>query len=99
MKLADKSKKSNFFEITVKWYNRPVSLSDPEYAILSLKSIEEESKVQAPEGSSSEYRKALTEHWRKSDPTPGTMFNPLMDENASRRIDYAAKNFSSLKRE
>ncbi|MEE9449820.1 MAG: GWxTD domain-containing protein, partial [Ignavibacteriaceae bacterium] len=39
--------------------------------------------------------KVLTEYWAQYDPSPETVFNPIMQEYYS-RIDYAAKEFISL---
>jgi GWxTD domain-containing protein len=80
----------------VLWYNKPLSLRKPEFAIKALKHIEPEDTIDSllKEGKQNQYN-ALINFWKKKDPTPGTEYNELMVEYYS-RIDYAEKNFVSL---
>ena len=89
----DKEIKFNSF---VSWYNKPISLRDPEIAIKALKHIEQESIIDSLLNLDEEkLYKGLVDYWKKLDPSPGTEFNELMAEYYS-RVDYAQINFASL---
>lgn len=84
-----------FFKL-VKWYNKPISLSDSEFAIESLQFIEKQDTIEKMlDQPAEEYFSILFKYWEKVDPTPNTKFNPLMKEYYS-RVDYAARSFSSV---
>ena len=88
--------KSERYSATCRWIDKPESLRDPELAIKALKFIESDSVISSLlEGDDENYPANLTEYWKKIDPSPGTEFNPLMQEFYN-RIDYAAKNFTSI---
>ncbi len=89
-----KSKK--IFNLNVRWFNKPVSLMDPEYAIKSLKYADDKKVIdKLLDAKDDDYPKELFKYWTKNDPTPKTAYNPLMREYYS-RVDYAAKNFSTI---
>lgn len=84
------------FSSFVSWYNKPVSLRDPELAIKALKHIEKESVIDSLLDLDEEkLYKGLVDYWKKMDPSPETEFNELMAEYYS-RVDYAQINFASL---
>ncbi len=84
------------FETRVVWIYKPFSLIDPEQAIKLLKFIEPDSVISRLLKEDREnYAKALYDYWKKTDPTPNSQYNPLMNEYYQ-RIDYAAKNFIPL---
>ncbi len=84
------------FQLGCKWINKPLSLKNPEMAISALKFIEKDSVISGLlRGDDEEYAEKLAEYWKKTDPTPGTEFNPLMQEFYT-RIDYVVKNFATI---
>ncbi len=93
---GDDTKSKKIFNLNVRWFNKPASLMDPEYAIKALKYAENENVIDSMlDENDEDYPKALFKYWAKNDPTPNTAYNPLMKEYYS-RIDYAAKNFSTI---
>ncbi|MFO7445411.1 MAG: GWxTD domain-containing protein [Ignavibacteriaceae bacterium] len=90
------TKPEKTFQKSVIWYNKPLSLNNPEYAIKVLKHIEGDSVVNRLLNEDSDnYQQVLLNYWEKYDPTPGTSFNPLMVE-FYQRVDYAAMNFTPI---
>jgi GWxTD domain-containing protein len=84
------------FNRIVFWASKPFSLRDPEIAIELLEFIENEQVIEDMlDKDEDDYPKVLTEYWAQYDPTPETVFNPIMHEYYS-RIDYAAKEFISI---
>ena len=82
--------------LNCRWIDKPKSLRDPELAIKALKFIESDSVISSLlDGDDENYAANLAEYWKKIDPTPGTEFNPLMQEFYN-RIDYAVKNFTTI---
>lgn len=78
------------------WYNKPLSLRNPEFAIKALKYASEKQVVDSLlDHKEKDYYKALVEYWKKMDPSPELEFNELMAEYYS-RVDYAHLNFSSI---
>ena len=89
-----KNKKT--FSYEVRWFDKPFLLIDPEVAIKLLKFIETDSVVdKLLDADSDNYYKVLNKYWKKYDPTPETLYNPVMNE-FYRRADYATKNFATL---
>ena len=87
------------FKRFVFWANKPFSLRDPEIAIELLESIENIQVIaDMLDEDEEEYPKVLKEYWAQYDPSPETVFNPIMQEYYS-RIDYAANEFVSIGRE
>ncbi len=81
------------------WANKPFSLRDPEIAIELLEFIENDQVIaDMLEKDEEEYPEVLKEYWAQYDPSPETVFNPIMQEYYS-RIDYAANEFVSIGRE
>jgi GWxTD domain-containing protein len=87
------------FEIPVVWIDKPLSLRNPEFAIESLKFVENDSTISKMLDADEEnYPGELLNYWKKFDPTPNTSFNEIMAEYYE-RIDYAADEFKGLGRE
>ena len=87
------------FNRIVFWANKPFSLRDPEIAIELLEFIENNQLIaDMLDKDEEEYPKVLKEYWAQYDPSPETIFNPIMQEYYS-RIDYAANEFVSIGRE
>lgn len=84
------------YSLRVEWFNKPISLKNPELAIEMLKYIENEEVVKKMlDADEDEYAKVLAEYWKKYDPTPETKYNELMKEFYS-RIDFAAMEFRNI---
>ncbi len=84
------------FQLGCRWIDKPLSLKNPELAINALKYIEKDSIISGLlRGDDEEYASKLAAYWKKTDPTPATEFNPLMQEFYT-RIDYAVKNFATI---
>lgn len=84
------------FKYEVYWFNKPMSLKNPDFAIKILKHIENDDVIkQLRRNNKEEYYKVLTEYWKKFDPTPETAFNELMEEYYQ-RVDYSFLNFSTI---
>jgi GWxTD domain-containing protein len=93
---SSKTAAAKMFEKAVSWYDKPQSLTNPDFAIRALKYIGEEKVMQDLINRSTDNRmKALFDYWKKYDPTPATAFNPLMNE-FYQRVDYAAINFTPI---
>ncbi len=96
IRVSENKSDSQSFRLSCKWINKPRSLRDPETAILALKFIEKDSVVNALlDANKDDYQKELAAYWKKTDPTPLTEFNPLMQE-FYQRVDYASKNFGTV---
>ena len=90
--------KEKEFPINVTWFNKPVSLRNPEKAIELLKYIEKDEVIsKLLNADEEEYPKELFQYWKQFDPTPETEYNELMAEYYS-RIDYASTEFSDISR-
>ncbi len=84
------------FTKRVKWFNKPFSLRNPEFAISSLKDIESDTVIsRLLDADKLDYMSELQKYWEKYDPTPETKFNEIMNEYYN-RVDYAIRNFASL---
>lgn len=86
-------------EISCYWINRPAILVYPELAVRALRIIEEsDSEISAilRAGDENMYD-AIKAYWKKKDPTPGTLYNELMDVFFT-RVEYAADAFMTLDR-
>jgi len=82
------------YEKNVKWFSKPLSLSDPEYAIEQIKLIDSEKLVDSLlEMHDDDYLLTLNNYWRKFDTDTSTQFNDSMKEFYL-RVDYADNNFS-----
>lgn len=80
----------------VRWIDMPFTLSEPSYAIRALYPIATDDEIDAILSADDKDRaKALTEYWKKQDPTPATSYNERMAEYY-RRVDYAHFNFATL---
>jgi len=84
------------FKRIVFWADKPFSLRDPELAIELLEFIENDTVIsEILDNDEEEYPRALKDYWAQYDPTPETVFNPIMKEYYS-RIDYAAREFAAI---
>ncbi len=83
------------FRNVVRWLNKPKSLRDPQIAVKFLKFIVSDDSVKSILRNYDDYEKALSEFWKKSDPSPSSEFNELMAEFYA-RIDFANENFSTI---
>lgn len=86
-------------ELLTYWINRPAILVYPELAVKALKIIEEaDSEISAilRAGDEKMYD-AIKDYWKKKDPTPGSLYNELMDVFFT-RVEYAADAFMTLDR-
>lgn len=84
------------FKRIVFWADKPFSLRDPEIAIELLEFIESEQVIaNMLDKDEEEYPEVLKEYWAQYDPSPETVFNPIMQEYYS-RIDYAGKEFAPI---
>ena len=80
----------------VVWFNKPISLLNPEKAIEFLSIIAPDTVVDnLLSADEEEYPKVLNDYWKKFDPSPETSFNEIMYEFYS-RVDYAMKEFNSI---
>jgi len=92
----NESGKQEKFQVGCSWIDKPLSLKNPEMAINALKFIEKDSVIsELLSGDDEDYAANLAEFWKKTDPTPASEFNPLMQEFYT-RIDYAVKNFATI---
>jgi GWxTD domain-containing protein len=79
------------------WPEMPLSLRDVDFAIDALRYItREEQRDSIKRGSLEDRRKKLEEFWKAKDKTPETAYNEVMTEYY-RRVDYAVKNFGTLR--
>ncbi len=93
---AETSKSFASFNKSVRWFDKPLSLLNPELAIKFLKYMENDQVIDSLlDFKKKEYERVLFDFWKHFDPTPETAFNELMNEYYS-RIDYTMKNFSSI---
>lgn len=84
------------FHKRIAWFNKPLSLMNPELSIKLLKYMESDTVVDSLlDFKKKDYSKILFKFWKRFDPTQETSFNELMNEYYS-RIDYTVKNFSSI---
>jgi len=94
----DKKEKPKIFKTEVKWYAKPISLSDPEMAIQALKIVESDDTVKTMlNADKKDAYKVLFNYWKKHDPKPGSKYNPVMAEYY-KRVDYAILNFSTMEK-
>ena len=79
------------------WPDMPFSMRDVEYALDALKIITREEQLDSlKRGTPEERRNKLEGFWKEKDKTPATAYNEVMTE-FYRRIDYATKNFGTLR--
>ena len=86
------------FNKKIIWFDKPISLRNPELAIKYLNFIEEDLVIDSMlDKDSFQYSKLLNNYWKKFDPTPNTEYNPIMNEYYE-RIDYSKINFMPISR-
>lgn len=81
--------------ISIKWFNKPFSLNDADFALEMISYIEPENSYSNLLKSSLSSEELLKQYWKAKDPTPATSFNELM-EVFYERVDYAEFNFRNL---
>jgi len=92
---ADKNKGELDFKVV--WPNRPMSLTNWEFAVEALRHIAKPEEIEAMESASSARGLELfREFWRKRDPDTTTAYNEVMAEYY-RRVDDALREFSTMK--
>jgi len=93
--LDDGDKEIETLKFSVKWFNKPFSLKDSDFALEMISYIEPESSYKELLKSTLNSEKLLEQYWRTKDPTPGTSFNELM-EVFYERVDFAEINYRSI---
>ena len=84
------------FDFEIKWYNIPISLLDPTYAVEQMYLILTDAEYkQIKTGNKNETFTNILDYWKHHDPTPMTEYNEAMAEFFS-RVDYAELNFRTL---
>jgi len=77
------------------WKNMPLSLYDPEVAMKVLEPlVGRKAANKLAKGDRKEVIEKFRQFWKERDPSPGTVYNELMEEYYS-RVDYAATEFRS----
>ena len=92
---SEDEKELDSFQIDVKWFNKPFSLADADFALEMISFIESEKFQSNLRESSLPSEELLKQFWKTKDPTPNTSFNELM-EVFYERVDYAESNFRNL---
>lgn len=92
---SDDEKELESFKVDVKWFNKPFSLADADFALEMISFIESENSYSNLLKSSLSSEELLKQYWKSKDPTPKTSFNELM-EVFYERVDYAESNFRNL---
>ncbi|MDR3610604.1 MAG: GWxTD domain-containing protein [Ignavibacteriaceae bacterium] len=78
------------------WFDKPMSLRNPEFAIKILKYITGNDSINKMlDAKEKDYPKVLYKFWKRYDPTPSTNYNEVMIEYY-KRVDYTAMNFSTI---
>lgn len=82
--------------IRVYWKDMPLSIQDPQFALLVMRHILTEEETEDLEsGPEEEFMQRILDWWRKKDPTPGTAINELLVEYF-RRVDEAYYAYQTL---
>lgn len=81
--------------ISIKWFNKPFSLNDADFALEMISYIEPEISFNNLLKSALSSEELLKQYWKAKDPTPATSFNELL-EIFYERVDYAEFNFRNL---
>ncbi|MGQ9644350.1 MAG: GWxTD domain-containing protein, partial [Ignavibacterium sp.] len=92
---SEDEKELDSFQVDVKWFNKPFSLADADFALEMISFIESENSYSNLMNSSLRSEELLKQFWKTKDPTPNTSFNELM-EVFYERGDYAESNFRNL---
>lgn len=92
---SEDEKELDSFQVDVKWFNKPFSLADADFALEMISFIESEKSYSNLMKSSLRSEELLKQFWKTKDPTPNTSFNELM-EVFYERVDYAESNFRNL---
>lgn len=92
---SDDKKELESFQYDIKWFNKPFSLNDADFALEMISFIESEQSYSNIFKKSLRSEELLKQYWKTKDPTPNTSFNELM-EVFYERVDYAESNFRNL---
>lgn len=92
---SEDEKELDSLQVDVKWFNKPFSLADADFALEMISFIESEKSYSNLMKSSLRSEELLKQFWKTKDPTPNTSFNELM-EVFYERVDYAESNFRNL---
>lgn len=92
---SEDEKELDSFQVYVKWFNKPFSLADADFALEMISFIESEKSYNNLMKSSLPSEELLKQFWKTKDPTPNTSFNELM-EVFYERVDFAESNFRNL---
>jgi GWxTD domain-containing protein len=93
--LSDDNKELESFQYDIKWFNKPFSLNDADFALEMISFFESEQSYSNIFKKSLRSEELLKQYWKTKDPTPNTSFNELM-EVFYERVDYAESNFRNL---
>lgn len=93
--ISDVGKEIVSAPITVKWFNKPFSLNDVDFAIEMISLIESENVFDKFSNKRLSSEQLLNEYWKLKDPTPESSFNELMEVFYD-RVDYAESNFRNI---
>jgi GWxTD domain-containing protein len=78
------------------WFDKPLSLMNPEFAIKILKYMTSEDSISKMLSvKEKNYTKELFKFWGKFDPTSSTKYNEVMNEYY-KRVDFATSTYSSI---
>jgi len=93
---SDSSKDSIKLNFKIDWFEMPVSLRSPDFAIDAMYYILSDDEFkELRSGSRKEVFFNILKYWKEKDPTANTPYNEAMAEYF-RRVDYAALNFETL---
>jgi GWxTD domain-containing protein len=82
--------------LRIRWTDMPLSLTNLDYALNSLRFITTEEQLdELTSGSREKERQKFLAFWKQKDPTPSTAYNEVMAEYY-KRVDYAFFNFNVL---
>lgn len=88
---------SETFDFEVIWFDKPLSLKDPEYAAKSMYYIlteEEYDKIRS--GDEEDIIRKVFDYWKQQDPSPATPYNEAMAAYFE-RVDYSFFNYQTIK--
>lgn len=82
---------------SIRWYNMPLSLLDPEQALRYMQIILSDAQYgQLDKGNKNKVFLNILKYWKQFDPTPQTQYNEVLAEFFS-RVDYVNFNFRSIR--
>lgn len=93
--ISDEGKELDSSSLKVKWFNKPFSLNDVDFALEMVSIIESENAFNKLLKQNLNSEELLRQYWKSKDPTPQSSFNELMEVFYD-RVDYAESNFRNL---